>query len=455
MEDGAAEGVPPPRSAAALGALKVSALRKLAIGAGAPESDLEAADDADDTKAALIALILAATPTAEVQLRRELGALPKSALRKRAVAEGACGAALDEADDADDTKAALIELIIALSPDGDRVSARREELAALKKSALRKRAVAAGVAGVALEQADDADDSKAALIELLLLEEAERSGTGAEPAGAESRREDDAPPDQGSLPLQGQPLPVARSGPLNEPGHWDAMISYTQRNPTSETLAVKLSGELQKRGLGVWLDVDMPKRDEAAMQEGAQKSKCIIAIVSGPPSTENAYFRRTFCVSELRWAHEASVRVVPVVAAEDKGMITEFFADIPEDLAHLKSANWEHIDRKDADYFGLGVDKILRAAQLLLSTGPEPEHEHVVSAELRRIHSGDSNGGAGKTDPARTVFGSMRFPVPLEAMLLQAALKQLGVTLTIIAMRAGQDISKEVFAAIEHAETFL
>ena len=48
------------------------------------------------------------------------------------------------------------------------------------------------------------------------------------------------------------------------------------------------------------------------------------------------------------------------MAAEDKGKITEFFADIPLDLDHLKSVNWEHIDRKDDEYFKLGVSKITK-----------------------------------------------------------------------------------------------
>jgi hypothetical protein len=43
---------------------------------------------------------------------------------------------------------------------------------------------------------------------------------------------------------------------------------------------------------------------------------------------------------------------------------------VPSDLEHLKGVNWEHIDRKDSDYFELGVTKILRAAGLL---DPEPD----------------------------------------------------------------------------------
>ena len=41
----------------------------------------------------------------------------------------------------------------------------------------------------------------------------------------------------------------------------------------------------------------------------------------------------------------------------------EFFEAIPAGLQHLKGVNWEHIDRKDVDYFKLGVTKIITAAE--------------------------------------------------------------------------------------------
>ena len=126
-------------------------------------------------------------------------------------------------------------------------------------------------------------------------------------------------------------------------------------------MAYKIRSELIERGHTVWLDVEMAQRDEAAMQEGVKNAGCVIAIVSGPAGDDAAYFRRPFCLSELRWAREAGIPTVPVVAAEDKGQITELFSDIPHDLSHLKGVNWEHIDRTDIDYFKLGITKIIRA----------------------------------------------------------------------------------------------
>eukprot|EP01043_Picozoa_sp_COSAG02_P059775 COSAG02_NODE_7677_length_2898_cov_5.833869_3_plen_448_part_00 len=152
---------------------------------------------------------------------------------------------------------------------------------------------------------------------------------------------------------------------INEPGVWEFMISYTQRNPTSEALAYAIEAELKSRGKAVWLDVKMAKRDEAAMQEGVENSQCVIAVVSDAPEgqEELAYFRREFCLKELRWATSANVWIQPVVAAEDKSKICSLFEGIPADLQHLKDVNWEHIDRKDVDYLKLGVSKIIHAAE--------------------------------------------------------------------------------------------
>ena len=56
---------------------------------------------------------------------------------------------------------------------------------------------------------------------------------------------------------------------------------------------------------------------------------------------------------------------------------------------------------------------------------------------------------------AFSIFGSMRFPVPAEARALFQALKDAGVHLKIVDMKAGQDIDKEVYEWIEHCDTFL
>lgn len=94
---------------------------------------------------------------------------------------------------------------------------------------------------------------------------------------------------------------------------------------------------------------------------------------------------RPFCLKELRWAVEAGVIIQPVVAAEDKGRITEFFEMIPEDLQHLKGVNWQHIDRKDKRFFELGVTMLCEAAGL-----EEEEMEDKHKTSVVRIPTGST-----------------------------------------------------------------
>ena len=46
--------------------------------------------------------------------------------------------------------------------------------------------------------------------------------------------------------------------------------------------------------------------------------------------------------------HLRAVTGLPIVAAEDKEKIGQFFPMIPDDLQQLGGVNWEHIDRKDS-----------------------------------------------------------------------------------------------------------
>merc|ERR1711881_532226 len=48
---------------------------------------------------------------------------------------------------------------------------------------------------------------------------------------------------------------------------------------------------------------------------------------------------------------------------------------------HLKGVNWEHIDRKDVDYFELGVTKIIRTSTAFSQSSDEEEHEQPVPAK--------------------------------------------------------------------------
>ncbi len=53
----------------------------------------------------------------------------------------------------------------------------------------------------------------------------------------------------------------------NEPGHWDFFLSHVQRE--TKDLAVDMYFTLQSHNKSVWLDVKMPQRNEAAMEEAS------------------------------------------------------------------------------------------------------------------------------------------------------------------------------------------
>ena len=118
METSVRDAVPEPRPqvhSSELELMKPSALKRRARAAGCAEAEIEEADDADDPKAAMIALILSheasGQETSDV-LRRELQGLKPSALKRRARADGATEQEVEEADDAQDPKAAMVELIV-------------------------------------------------------------------------------------------------------------------------------------------------------------------------------------------------------------------------------------------------------------------------------------------------------------------------------------------------------
>eukprot|EP01047_Picozoa_sp_COSAG01_P094620 COSAG01_NODE_25494_length_743_cov_1.023292_1_plen_145_part_01 len=118
--------------------------------------------------------------------QEELGALKPRALKQRALELGVDPERLDEADDADDVKAAVIALIMEALPQPSssppmvsaaeeaRLAGLRDELGSMKPRALKKRALQAGVDPAKLDEADDADDVKAVVIELIMEKEQQK-----------------------------------------------------------------------------------------------------------------------------------------------------------------------------------------------------------------------------------------------------------------------------------------
>ena len=94
-----------------LSAMKLSALRKRASGAGIDDDAMEAAADGDDEKDDLLGLLLA-NGGGNDGLRAELSSMKLSALRRRAAADSVGEEAMEEAADGGDETSALVQLIL-------------------------------------------------------------------------------------------------------------------------------------------------------------------------------------------------------------------------------------------------------------------------------------------------------------------------------------------------------
>jgi hypothetical protein len=89
-----------------LAGMKLSALKRYARQLEVDAVSLEEADDAEDIRGAVIGLIVAA------KLREELGTMKLSAIKRRAREVGVREGLLEDADDAEDTKLVVVDLII-------------------------------------------------------------------------------------------------------------------------------------------------------------------------------------------------------------------------------------------------------------------------------------------------------------------------------------------------------
>ena len=165
----------------------------------------------------------------------------------------------------------------------------------------------------------------------------------------------------------GIPKVIARKGACNAPGAWHFMISYTQRSDRAVALATKLEKDLAHRGYSVWLDVNMSDKSEAAMKEAVEQSMVVIAVITGGTpklDDDNAYLKRPFCLSELRWAFDAKKHVQPLVSMDDKDNISAFIQMAPVDLQRIGSIDFIDLNMKDKEFWSVGVDRILQKAKV-------------------------------------------------------------------------------------------
>ena len=183
---------------------------------------------------------------------------------------------------------------------------------------------------------------------------------------------------------------------INAPGHWDVFISHSQRDGNATTLAVELYFSLKERGLAAWLDVKMSKRDVAAMEEGAKNATMVIAIVTDggidKDNEDTAFFRRKYCVQELKWAKSAGMAIQPVIRVDDKKRVGEFIASAPGDLKDIGKVDWVHLDRGDNEYWDVGVNKLVKRLE-----------EARVARPMAREGRSNTSPGTGSSEGGITV----------------------------------------------------
>eukprot|EP01043_Picozoa_sp_COSAG02_P053252 COSAG02_NODE_5854_length_3987_cov_169.941872_4_plen_228_part_00 len=184
-------------------------------------------------------------------LREELESLKPRALKKRARDAGVDEGEIDEADDADDVKGTLITLIVDHVAERSRgvaeaaAAALAQELEGLKPRALKKRAAEEGVDGEKIDEADDAEDVKAALIALIL----EKAGFLEERVSGPTR--DSASSTVAASPAhQGTPSRTDAEGGIFGTKH--VVLSYQWDCQKKVTTARDL---LKKRGVPTWMDI--------------------------------------------------------------------------------------------------------------------------------------------------------------------------------------------------------
>jgi hypothetical protein len=213
---------------------------------------------------------------------------------------------------------------------------------------------------------------------------------------------------------------LAVLGALNAPGYWDVFIGHSRRCADAVVLATEAAASFEKLGMSVWLDVRMGDPSEDAMEEGVKNSKYFVAVITGPcvnndrPDDDpigNAYFRRPYCIKEIRWAQEADKHIQPILRLEDKGRIGEYLnlLDAPlwmdggdkniSDLKCLGSTAWIDLNRNDKEYWDLGMTKVCRALE---------------SGEKKAVQKRQSIGGNGETTSSTSTVTSSIERVALE-----------------------------------------
>lgn len=227
--------------------------------------------DVKETVVALIAEAVSEQPTIKVdklgKLRAQLSVMKVSELKRKAAATGVDQQRLDDADDAADVRGTVIDLIIEMElaqeeSKTDAIERRlRNELSSVQKvSILKKRAIAVGVDAERLLEADDAEDVKTCVINLIIentilaTNEEKTTATtpvfpGVQPEGAYEEPTRTAP---ATRPHFGIPAHVTKTGStkIAKPfGKRHVMLSYNWAHQQTVKRAHDL---LVSRGIPAW-----------------------------------------------------------------------------------------------------------------------------------------------------------------------------------------------------------
>eukprot|EP01048_Picozoa_sp_COSAG05_P021122 COSAG05_NODE_3791_length_1835_cov_1.131336_1_plen_549_part_01 len=280
--------------------IKVKALKRRALAAGATSEELDDAEDADDHKGAIIELIIQKeVASSDVGRRLELAGMKVRALKKLATAVGVSDEQLEDAEDEDDHKGAIIALILEQeakkSGGGGGEAAKaalRAELQGVKMKTLKQRASAAGVSEERIDDAADEDDYKAAVITLIV--EAELSSS--------SPRE---VPHFGTGKARKSSVEGPAASPLEVGTSKHAMLSYQWDNQAE---VVRVRDLLNQRGIKTWLDIDGGMEIDIydSMAAGVQNAFCVVAF------TSQRYQDSHNCQLELKFAKQHQIPIVSV-----------------------------------------------------------------------------------------------------------------------------------------------
>jgi hypothetical protein len=241
--------------------MKLSRLKVRAREVGITDEQLDDADDADNVKQTVIEMILAeqsATVRSEA-----LHNMKVSELKRLATQAGVSREQIDDADDEPDTRGVIIQLILETqtNEDPDGIEALRTELEEITKiKTLKARARQEGIDREQLDDADDADDVKDTIIKLIL----HKKQLGVSSASA-----------QGPIGTTSSPALSTSACPLRY--ELEALRVGEQQQKLRRELEGLRLGALNRRAVDAGVDSDAI---EDAMDRDDQKTALIDLVLS-------------------------------------------------------------------------------------------------------------------------------------------------------------------------------